>query len=63
MRSCLARLTPSERSPDDDARARLMAEKAWLERGVLVVNVADDRLTDWQRAVVKSLGAELFGRE
>jgi hypothetical protein len=46
MRSSLASITPSERSPADEAAARFRAVKAWHDFGVFAVSITDERLTE-----------------
>jgi len=44
-------------SPDD------MKRQGWKEQGILVVDLADQRLTWPERELVKQLGVKLFGTE
>ncbi|OFX12055.1 MAG: hypothetical protein A2516_08150 [Alphaproteobacteria bacterium RIFOXYD12_FULL_60_8] len=56
VRSCLSRHLSARRTPE-----KVKAD-GWHEMGVLVINVADERLTDWERQFAENLGTRLYGK-
>ena len=56
LRSNLGRHQPTRIDPEAEKRV------GWREHGILVVAVADPRLTWPERELVRQIGARLYGR-
>lgn len=55
-RSPLGRYISTPRDPE------LIKRDGWREEGILVVDINDERLSQFQREFIKVLGEKLYGR-